>query len=131
MSNDLSFKYGTGDLKLTEQNENAPEYDAGTVYVRKLSNTRGQMFVDYPGQEDTRLQIGGEVFVGDPKDAGDDYEVIINPNGDILEGIVTGLDSSKNPMAYTIRVVEIEESALDSYTPTDADGNVITLVIKL
>ena len=128
--NDLIFKYGEGDLKLTEQNQNAPGYDAGTVYVRKLSDTRGQMFVDYPGQEDARLQIGGEIFVGDPKEAGEDYEVVINPNGDVLEGVVTGLDSSENPMAYTIRVVEVEESALDSYTPTDANSNIITLVIK-
>lgn len=120
MSNGLSFKYGTGDLK----NQNAPDYDAGTVYVRKLSDTRGQMFVDYPGQEDARLQIGGEIFVGDPNEAGDDYEVIINPNGDVIDNVVT----SEQAGGFVIRVVSPANP--DTYIPQDnPNSNMITLVI--
>lgn len=123
MANDLIFKYGTGDLP--ESN------DAGTVYIKKSGNTKADMYVDSPDANNQRLRIGSDVYVGDPEDTeANDYDVVINPNGDVLEGIVTGLDSSENPMAYTIRVVEVEESVLDSYTPTDADSNIITLVIK-
>lgn len=122
MANDLIFKYGTGNL---------PESNAGTVYIKKSGNTKADMYIDSPETNSQRLRVGSDVYVGDPEDTeANDYEVVINPNGDVLEGIVTGLDSSENPMAYTIRVVEVEESALDSYTPTDADGNIITLVIK-
>lgn len=127
MADNLIFKYGMGDMPAAAANT------AGTVYIKKTVDGKAQMFIDEPvgdGSSPDRLQIGGEIFIGDPDEAGEDYEVVINPEGDILEGIVTGLNNSGNAMAYTIRVVEVEESSLDSYTPTDADSNIITLVVK-
>ena len=66
MANDLHFKYGTGDLDQVN-------YAEGTVYVKKTANKRAQMFVDVPNNGRERLQIGGEIFVGDPDgmDTGD------------------------------------------------------------
>jgi hypothetical protein len=33
-------------------------------------------------------------------------------------------------MSYTLRIVSVDETDLDTYTPTDANSNIITFVIK-
>ena len=51
------------------------------------------MYIDNPtitGSD--RLQIDGNIFVGDPDAEGsgvENYDVIINPNGDIVNNVVT------------------------------------------
>ena len=85
MVNDLIFKYGTGDLP--ESN------DAGTVYIKKSGNTKADMYVDSPDANNQRLRIGSDGYVGDPEDTeAEDYKVVINPNGDIIDNVVTGMN---------------------------------------
>lgn len=121
MANDLHFKYGTGDLDQVN-------YAEGTVYVKKTANKRAQMFVDVPNNGRERLQIGGEIFVGDPNgtDTGD-YEVVINPNGDIIENFVT----SETEGGYLIKTVSIPEDEIDTWEPTTTpEQNTIILIVK-
>ena len=117
---DLKFKYGTNDLDQVN-------YEAGSVYVKKTSSKKAQMFIDNPASRE-RLQIGGEIFVGDPSDKDtSDYDVIINPNGNVIEDWVT----SEVVGGFVIRVEEIAENQLDTYTPQDnPNKNMITFVLK-
>jgi hypothetical protein len=85
MSNDLIFKYGTTDLPASNA--------AGTVYIKKSGNTKADMYVDSPETNSQRLRIGSDVYVGDPENTeAKDYDVIINPNGDIIDNVVTGMN---------------------------------------
>jgi hypothetical protein len=86
------------------------------------------MFVDVPNNGRERLQIGGEIFVGDPDgtDTGD-YEVVINPNGDIIENFVT----SETEGGYLIRIESVNREDIDSWTPTTTPSkNTIILVVE-
>ena len=116
MSNNLIFKYGTGDL---------PVSSAGTVYIKKSGNAKADMYIDSPGTNSKRLRVGSDVYVGNPEDTeAEDYEVVINPNGEIIENVVT----SEQPGGFVIRVVNPTNP--DTYVPQDNPGiNVITLVI--
>ena len=114
---DLIFKYGTGVL---------PESNAGgTVYIKKSGNTKADMYVDSPEATSQRLRIGSDVYVGDPKDTeAKDYEVIINPNGEVINNIVT----SEEAGGFVIRVVSSSDP--DNYKPdNNTSNNMITLVI--
>ena len=122
----LNFKYGTGNL---------PTQTAGNVYVKKIANAtttangRAKIYIDSPESSTQRLEIGGgDVYVGKSSDeAAANYDVVIDPNGDVIDGLVTGQDNSGQAKAYIIRVVEVAESDLDSYVP-DVNANVITFV---
>lgn len=120
MGINLNFKYGTGVIPATS------EQTRGNVYIKKIGNTRAKMFIDSPIATE-RLTIGGDVFVGDPDVEGsgaDDYDVIINPDGDIINNVVT----SEQAGGFMIRVVS--PSNPDTYIPQDnPNSNMITLVI--
>ena len=113
---DLIFKYGDGVL---------PEKKAGTVYIKKSGNTKADMYVDSPEATSQRLRIGSDVYVGDPKDTeAKDYEVIINPNGEVINNVVTSDEAG----GFVIRVVNSSDP--DNYKPNDnPSNNMITLVI--
>ena len=118
---DLKFKYGEGDVPTATA--------AGTVYIKKTVDGKAQMFVDEPvedGSTPDRLQIGGEIFIGDPDDAGKDYEVVIDPNGTFIDNIVTSAETG----GYIIRVVSTSNP--DSYDPSleNFSRNTIVLVVE-
>lgn len=114
---DLIFKYGTGVLPESS--------NAGTVYIKKSGNTKADMYVDSPENTSQRLRIGSDVYVGDPKDTeAKDYEVIINPNGEVINNVVTSAEAG----GFVIRVVNSSDP--DNYEPNDnPSNNMITLVI--
>lgn len=115
----VKFMYGTN---------NFPEDGApGTFYVKRVGETtRGKIAINTPEEESKQIIIGGDVYVGDPGDAAaEDYDVVINPDGDVLENIVTGIDSS-----YQFKVVEVAESELNNFVPTGASNSTITFVVK-
>lgn len=125
MANDLIFKYGEGNMPA------ATADTAGTIYIKKSGNSKADMYVDSPDTNSQRLRIGSDVYVGDPEDTeANDYEVIINPNGDIIDNVVTGMNEQGDYMPYILRIVNVDEVDLDTYTPTDANSNIITFVIK-
>lgn len=119
MSNDLIFKYGTGDL---------PGSNAGTVYIKKLGNTKADMYVDSPEANSQRLRIGSDVYVGDPEDAeAEDYKVVINPNGEVIENLVT----TETNGGFVIRVESVNKNNIDNWTPTDTPSkNTIIFVVE-
>ena len=90
--NDLIFKYNNGTKDVPE----FAEASAGTIYIKKKSDTRAEMFIHTPlekeGDTGLKLQVGGSgnVYVGDSDDpAAKEYQVVINPDGEILENVVT------------------------------------------
>lgn len=120
---DLKFKYGTSNI-------NEANNDPGTIYVQRTGDGKAKMYIDNPtitGAD--RLQIGGDIFIGDPNAEGsgaDNYEVIINPNGEFLDNIVTGQDTS-----FKIKV-EQAIGNIDTYIPSTEglSGNTIILIIE-
>ena len=119
MSNDLIFKYGTGDL---------PESNAGTVYIKKSGNTKADMYVDSPETNSQRLRIGSDVYVGDPEDTeAEDYEVVINPNGEVIENWVT----AETDGGFVIRIEEVAAANIDGWKPTSTPTkNMIIFVVE-
>ena len=121
---DLKFKYGTSDIS-------GASNDPGTIYVQRTGNGKAKMYIDNPTATGAdRLQIGGDIFVGDPNVEGSgagDYDVIINPNGEVIENWVT----TETDGGFVIRVESIEENQLDTYIPQDNPSkNMITFVLK-
>lgn len=113
---DLIFKYGAGDL---------PESNAGTVYIKKSGNTKADMYVDSPEANSRRLRIGSDVYVGDPEDTeAEDYEVVINPNGEVIENVVT----SESAGGFVIRVLSLTDPDTE-ISQEKPNSNIITLVI--
>lgn len=118
---DLKFKYGTTDI-------NEATNDPGTIYVQRTGTGKAKMYIDNPTVTGTdRLQVGGDIFVGDPNAEGsgaENYEVIINPNGEVINNIVT----SEEAGGFVIRVVSSSDP--DNYEPDNStSNNMITLVI--
>ena len=125
--NDLIFKYGEGDV---------PSFNdatsAGTIYIKKKSDTKAEMFIHTPLQDEDddklTLQVGGfgNVYVGDPTNPeASEYQAVINPNGDVIDNIVTSEESG----GYIIRVVESEDPDNYDITADNPARNVITLVV--
>lgn len=121
---DLKFKYGTSDIS-------GASNDPGTIYVQRTGNGKAKMYIDNPTVTGTdRLQIGGDIFVGDPNAAGsgaDDYDVIINPNGEVIENWVT----TETDGGFVIRVESVDSEDIDSWKPTGTPTkNTIILVVE-
>ena len=125
----LIFKYGGDNAKdLTDFNDVAST--PGTIYIKKKNNKKAEMFIDTPTESSTRLQIGGtgDVYVGDPDDEeAKEYQAVINPNGTVLDNIVTSAETG----GYIIKV-EQATGNIDEYIPA-IDGlsrNTIIFVIE-
>lgn len=123
----LDFKYGDENSSLPT-NGTTPNLNPGRIYVKKSGTGKAKMFIDTPDTSSSeRLQIGGDIFVGDPDAEGsgaEDYDVVINPNGDVIDNIVT----SEQAGGFVIRVVSPANP--DTYIPQDnPNSNMITLVI--
>lgn len=122
----LDFKYGKEDSSLP-MSGSTPDLTPGRVYIKKTKAGRAQMFIDTPEpQNSERLQLGGEIFVGDPsnKDTSD-YDVIINPNGEVIENWVT----TETTGGFVIRIESRED--VDNWTPTDTPSkNTIIFVVE-
>ena len=121
---DLKFKYGTDDIDKVGN-------DPGTIYVQRTGNGKAKMYIDNPtviGAD--RLQIGGDIFVGDPNVEGsgaDDYDVIINPNGNVIEDWVT----SEVDGGFVIRIEEVAAADIDTWVPTTTPSkNMIVFVVE-
>lgn len=122
---DLKFKYGTSDI-------NGADNDPGTIYVQRTGNGKAKMYIDNPTVTGAdRLQIGGDIFVGDPDAEGsgaDDYDVIINPNGEVIENWVT----TETDGGFVIRIESsVDSEDIDNWTPTDTPSkNTIIFVVE-
>lgn len=128
MSVNLKFKYGTQELNAAK--------NAGNIYVRKIAsatnenkdNGRAKLYIDTPisNGEVERLSVGSDVFVGDPNsEEASNYDVIINPAGNIINNVVTSEQSG----GFVIRVVEQDNP--DTWVPDDQPNeNTITLVVQ-
>lgn len=124
----LDFKYGKEDSSLP-MSGSTPDLTPGRVYIKKTKAGRAQMFIDTPEpQNSERLQLGGEIFVGDPsnKDTSD-YDVIINPNGEVIENWVT----TEAGGGFVVRVEEVVATDIDNWKPTSTpDKNMIIFVVE-
>ena len=124
----LDFKYG-GENSSLPMSGSTPDLTPGRVYIKKTKAGRAQMFIDTPDRDNSeRLQLGGEIFVGDPvgKDLSD-YDVIIIPDGNILENFVT----SEIEGGYVIQTVFVNKDNIDTWTPTSTPSkNTIILVVE-
>ena len=121
---DLKFKYGTTNI-------NEADNDPGAIYVQRTGNGKAKMYIDNPTVTGTdRLQIGGDIFVGDPDAEGSgagDYDVIINPNGEVIENWVT----TEAGGGFVVRVEEVVATDIDGWTPTSApEKNMIIFVVE-
>lgn len=123
---DLNFKYGTGEL---------PGITSGSVYIKKIAdakegaaNGRARIYIDSPETNSKRLEIGGgDVYVGKSSDSeAKNYDVVIDPDGDVINNIVT----SETSGGYIIRVVETTSPDAYDITKDNPNSNVITLVIQ-
>ena len=116
----LDFKYGDENSSLP-QDGTTPALTPGRIYVKKSGTGKAKMFIDTPDiSSSERLQIGGDIFVGDPNAEGsgaDDYDVIINPNGEVIENWVT----TETDGGFVIRV-EKATGNIDTYTPSIGSG---------
>lgn len=124
----LNFKYGTGDITTSE---------AGTVYVKKTGSKKAQMFIDNPVDENERLQIGGEIYIGDPEDAAAaNYQVVINPDGDPA-GVATSAANGIMSKEHVQRLITLEEAlgglkfvvSGDPPSSTNPPKDTITIVV--
>ena len=124
----LDFKYGKEDSSLP-MSGSTPDLTPGRVYIKKTKAGKAQMFIDTPEPNNSeRLQLGGEIFVGDPfnKDTSD-YDVIINPNGNVIEDWVT----SEVDGGFVIRIEEVAAANIDSWKPTTTPTkNMIIFVVE-
>ena len=121
---DLKFKYGTTNI-------NEADNDPGAIYVQRTGNGKAKMYIDNPTAAGAdRLQIGGDVFVGDPDAEGSgagDYDVIINPNGEVIENWVT----TEIGGGFVVRIESVDREDIDSWTPTISPSkNTIILVVE-
>lgn len=121
---DLKFKYGTSDI-------NGASNDPGTIYVQRTGNGKAKMYIDNPTVTGTdRLQIGGDIFVGDPDVEGsgaDDYDVIINPNGEVIENWVI----AEQEGGFVLKVESVNKNNIDSWIPIDTPSkNTIIFVVE-
>lgn len=124
MATNLNFKYGTTNIS---EASNVP----GTIYVQRTGNGKAKMYIDNPTvTEADRLQIGGDIFVGDPDAEGsgaDDYDVIINPNGEVIENWVI----AEQEGGFVLKVESVNKNNIDSWTPTDTPSkNTIIFVVE-
>lgn len=124
MATNLNFKYGTTNIS---EASNAP----GTIYVQRTGNGKAKMYIDNPTvTEADRLQIGGDIFVGDPDAEGsgaDDYDVIINPNGEVIENWVT----TETDGGFVVRVESVDSENIDNWKPTGTPTkNTIIFVVE-
>lgn len=120
---DVVFKYSA-------TKELPQDKTAGTFYIKKKDNEKAELYLDTPDAQD-RLIIsgggGGDVYVGDPNSAdAQEYEVVINPNGSVVNNVVT----SEEAGGYIIRVVESEDPDNYNIAEDNPARNVITLVIQ-
>lgn len=122
---DLKFKYGTSNI-------NGAGNDPGTIYVQRTGNGKAKMYIDNPTVTGAdRLQIGGDIFVGDPDAEGSgagDYDVIINPDGEVIENWVT----TEIGGGFVIRIESsVNSEDIDNWTPTDTPSkNTIIFVVE-
>ena len=126
----LDFKYGDENSSLP-QDGTTPALTPGRIYVKKSGTGKAKMFIDTPDiSSSERLQIGGDIFVGDPDAEGsgaDDYDVIINPNGEVIEDWVT----TEVDGGFVVRIENIDSEDIDSWTPTTTPSkNTILLVVE-
>lgn len=126
----LDFKYGDENSSLP-QDGTTPALTPGRIYVKKSGTGKAKMFIDTPDiSSSERLQIGGDIFVGDPDAEGsgaDDYDVIINPNGEVIEDWVT----TEVDGGFVVRIENIDSEDIDSWTPTTTPSkNTIILVVE-
>ena len=124
MGQNLKFKYGTNDIDGTGN-------DPGTIYVQRTGDGKAKMYIDNPtSSKADRLQIGGDIFVGNPDAEGsgaDNYDVIINPNGEVIENWVT----TETDGGYVIQVVSKSRDEIDTWNPTTTPNkNTIILVVE-
>lgn len=121
---DVVFKYGSTSEDLP------PSKTAGTFYIKQKDSSKAELYLDPPTGED-RLIIsgggGGDVYVGDPdSDDAQEYEVVINPNGNVINNVVT----SEEAGGYIIRVVESEDPDAYDISIDNPNYNVITFVVQ-
>ena len=129
MAIDLKFNYGIGDIGNVNK-------VAGNIYIKKIAdatnenkdNGRARLYIDTPVNNNVeRLAIGGDVYVGDPTDsAAASYDVVINPNGQVINNVVTSADVG----GYVIRVVEAENPDNYDINEDNPNYNVITFVVQ-
>lgn len=127
----LDFKYGAENSSLP-MSGSTPNLTPGRVYIKKSGTGKAKMFIDTPDiSSSERLQIGGDIFVGDPDAEGsgaDDYDVIINPNGEVIEDwVTTEIDGG-----FVIRVESVDSEDIDNWRPsgTPPSKNTILFVIE-
>ena len=121
---DLKFKYGTTNIDEVGN-------DPGTIYIQRIGDGKAKMYVDNPTVTGAdRLQISGDIFVGDPSVEGsgaNDYDVIINPNGEVIKDWVT----SEVDGGFVIRVEEVAATDIDNWSPkTTPTKNMIIFVVE-
>lgn len=127
----LDFKYGDENSSLP-QDGTTPALTPGRIYVKKSGTGKAKMFIDTPDiSSSERLQIGGNIFVGDPDVEGsgaDGYNVIINPNGEVIEDWVT----TEVDGGFVIRVESVNGEDIDNWRPsgTPPSKNTILFVIE-
>lgn len=126
----LDFKYGDENSSLPIDGT-TPDLTPGRIYVKKSGTGKAKMFIDTPDTSSSeRLQISGDIFVGDPDAEGsgaEDYDVIINPNGEVIENWVT----TETGGGFVIRVESVESKDIDSWKPTGTPTkNTIILVVE-
>ena len=121
---DLKFKYGTKDI-------NRASNDPGTIYVQRTGAGKAKMYIDNPTVTGSdRLQISGDIFVGDPNAEGSgagNYDVIINPNGEVIEDWVT----TEVDGGFVVRIESVDSEDIDSWVPTTTPSkNTIIFVVE-
>lgn len=126
----LDFKYGDENSSLPVDGT-TPNLTPGRIYVKKSGTGKAKMFIDTPDASSSeRLQIGGDIFVGDPDAEGsgaDDYDVIINPNGEVIENWVI----AEQEGGFVLKVESVNKNNIDSWTPTDTPAkNTIIFVVE-
>ena len=126
----LDFKYGDENSSLPVDGT-TPNLTPGRIYVKKSGTGKAKMFIDTPDASSSeRLQIGGDIFVGDPDAEGsgaDDYDVIINPNGEVIENWVI----AEQEGGFVLKVESVNKNNIDSWTPTDTPSkNTIIFVVE-
>lgn len=126
----LDFKYGDENSSLPVDGT-TPNLTPGRIYVKKSGTGKAKMFIDTPDASSSeRLQIGGDIFVGDPDVEGSgagDYDVIINPNGEVIENWVT----SEQEGGFVLKVESVNKNDIDNWTPTDTPSkNTIIFVVE-
>lgn len=124
---DVVFKYSA---TTTKELPTMTNNTAGTFYIKKKDSEKAELYLDTPDGKD-RLIIsgggGGDVYVGDPDSTdAQEYEVVINPNGSVVNNVVTSAEAG----GYIIRVVESEDPDNYNIAADNPARNVITLVVQ-